>query len=223
MQAIQRPTRCARETAGVPRDLETICLKCLEKTPEKRYASAAALAENLRRFQRDEPIGARQTSSLERALKWVRRRPAHAALFALSCVAVALLAGGVAWYEVRDRRTRRNFRGAHAASDGGAHGEETWPGANTWRSFARPGRNGIGTPRIARWIYLPPSNPTARTTRVGSSGTSCSIGPHTAKHLVPTGLSACAVALGRTINCWPSAAAAADQPLEPSPGRRMAF
>jgi hypothetical protein len=75
----------------VPRDLETICLKCLQKAPRQRFASARALAEDLARFQAGEPIRARPASLAERGLKWVRRRPSQAALAAVSGTAVLVL------------------------------------------------------------------------------------------------------------------------------------
>jgi WD40 repeat protein/tetratricopeptide (TPR) repeat protein len=83
------PTRLALR---VPRDLETICLKCLEKAPRRRYASAADLADDLRRFSAGEPVRARPVGALGRALKWARRRPAAAALVGVSVAAALGLA-----------------------------------------------------------------------------------------------------------------------------------
>jgi tetratricopeptide (TPR) repeat protein len=95
----QEPVPPSRLQPKLPRDLETICLKCLQKEPAKRYASAEALGDDLLRFQTGEPIRARPTSRLERVLKWARRRPAAAALVVVSVLAAAaVVAAGVVAY-----------------------------------------------------------------------------------------------------------------------------
>jgi tetratricopeptide (TPR) repeat protein len=90
----------------VPRDLETICLKCLEKDPRKRYATADALAADLYRYLTSEPIHARPVSRRERAAKLARRHPtATALLFVIAASLVALVTGGVI-YNAQLRRER---------------------------------------------------------------------------------------------------------------------
>jgi Protein kinase domain/Protein of unknown function (DUF1559) len=80
---------------SLPRDLETICLKCLQKEPARRYAGAATMADELRRFRDGLPIQARPVGSLERVAKWVRRRPTAAATAALLALLVLAAAVGL--------------------------------------------------------------------------------------------------------------------------------
>lgn len=113
---------------AVDRDLQTICLKCLEKDPERRYRSAEALADDLDRWLRREPIVARPVTQLERLRKWVRRRPAVAALIATSAVLVSVLGiGGFAWafsaresaLQSREQLARNYLREAQQLCDAG--------------------------------------------------------------------------------------------------------
>src|SRR6185436_18129790 len=74
------PVPPRRLNASLPRDLDTIILKCLEKSPARRYASAAAFADDLARFLRDDPVLARPLSAAGRFRRWTQRHPASAAL-----------------------------------------------------------------------------------------------------------------------------------------------
>lgn len=103
MVVSDEPVRPRRLQPKIPRDLETICLKCLEKNPRRRYASARELADDLDRFVEGRPIAARPVRVWERAAKWSRRRPAAAALILVSLAATMALIAGGAWYNARLR------------------------------------------------------------------------------------------------------------------------
>ena len=115
------PVSPSRLVPGLPPDIETICLKCLQKEPAKRYASAAALQEDLRRFQAGESIVARRINRAERTWRWCRRNPVMAGLVASLLI---VFAGGFAATTVMWLRAERlralaeeNFHNARNAVD----------------------------------------------------------------------------------------------------------
>ena len=97
------PVAPCRLQPKVPRDLETICLKCLNKEPDRRYSSAAALAEDLGRYLAGEPVRARPIGAAGRAVRWARRRPAVASLLAV-CATGAIAAFAAVTWEGRQAR-----------------------------------------------------------------------------------------------------------------------
>jgi tetratricopeptide (TPR) repeat protein len=113
------PVSVTRLQPKVPRDLETICLKCLEKEPRKRYASAAALAEDLRRFLTGESIGARPAGFAERFGRWSRRNPSVTALAACLLLVTIAAFAIVTWQwrraEANFEQSNENFRQAREA------------------------------------------------------------------------------------------------------------
>jgi WD40 repeat protein len=91
------PVPPSRRRPGVPRDLEVICLKCLSKEPGKRYANAEALADELERYLAGKPITGRPVGRVERAVKWVRRRPVIAGLLTLVVLVTSAGTTGMLW------------------------------------------------------------------------------------------------------------------------------
>ena len=122
------PLPPSRLNSSVPRDLETICLKCLHKDPSRRYATAAALAEDLHRFLRDEPIAARPAVGLlERTVKWVAPAPDPSALLAASLLLASWSAGACG--SIVQTAHRRDAVEATSAS---------WPGCRTVAAGRKP-------------------------------------------------------------------------------------
>jgi WD40 repeat protein/serine/threonine protein kinase len=106
LQQVQfaEPIQPRRLRSSIPRDLETLCLKCLEKRPRDRYQTAAALAADLRRFLRREPIEARPISAPQRTWRWCRRNPSLAGATgaaALGLILFAVVSASFAWYQTR--------------------------------------------------------------------------------------------------------------------------
>jgi len=104
-QPIPSPRRIV---PSIPRDLETICLKCVEKEPSARYASCAELAEDLRRWQDGEPVLARRLGYVGRFVKWAKRNPGIAASLLMVMVALALGAGFATRYGIRAELARQS-------------------------------------------------------------------------------------------------------------------
>jgi hypothetical protein len=96
----EEPLSPARLRPRLPADIVTICLKCLEKSPRRRYANACDLAEDLRRFQAHEPIKARPVGPVGRAYRWCLRKPLVAGLLALSAALAIAFVGAVIGYEI---------------------------------------------------------------------------------------------------------------------------
>jgi WD40 repeat protein/tRNA A-37 threonylcarbamoyl transferase component Bud32 len=120
----EEPALPSRLRPGVPRDLETICLKCLQKEPVRRYTSAEALADDLSLFQAGKPVVARPLGSLARGWRWCRRNPAVAASVAV--VALSLLAATLVSFRfgVRADQARRSAETALTAEAERALSEE---------------------------------------------------------------------------------------------------
>jgi tetratricopeptide (TPR) repeat protein len=102
----QEPVPPARLNPKVPRDLQTVCLKCLQKEPDRRYASAAALVDDLRRFLDGRPIQARPLGLAARLIRWCRRNPMAVAIGVLLVVAATVST----WLAVRASRAEANER-----------------------------------------------------------------------------------------------------------------
>ena len=97
----EEPVPPRRFQPAVPAELETICLKCLAKDPAHRYASALALADDLKRFLSGEPIWARRSTVWEQTVKWAKRKPAAAGLVGVSALALLALFGVVLGFTLK--------------------------------------------------------------------------------------------------------------------------
>jgi hypothetical protein len=117
--AEQEPLPPGRLQRHIPRELETICLKCLEKEPRKRYAGAGELAEDLRRFLEHRPILARRVGWSGRARRWCRREPVKALLVAtvLLTAAIGLIGMTALWRRAEEKAGREASERARAEGE----------------------------------------------------------------------------------------------------------
>jgi eukaryotic-like serine/threonine-protein kinase len=121
-QVVHEDPVTPRKLAGqIPVDLETICLKCLEKTPAKRYAAMQSLADDLRRYLNGEPIHAKPTPVAQRIQKWIHRYPGWAMVIAVSVLSATTIIAGSLLYlsilQVEKDTAERNLRFARDVID----------------------------------------------------------------------------------------------------------
>ena len=112
----EEPVPPSRLQPQMSRDLETICLRCLQKDPSRRYSGAGALADDLRRYLDGKPIHARPTPSWERVEKWTRRHPGAAMVLAVSTLAAVVLVASSLASNARLRRERASAQGQRDAA-----------------------------------------------------------------------------------------------------------
>ncbi|RIK85364.1 MAG: hypothetical protein DCC67_03880 [Planctomycetota bacterium] len=105
--ADEEPRPLSRLDRDVPRELDTIIRKCVAKRAEERYATAQELADDFRRFLDHRPISARRSTAAQRALKWMQRHRALAAMAAASILFAAVVLGGTVWWSASRERDRQ--------------------------------------------------------------------------------------------------------------------
>jgi WD40 repeat protein len=154
----KEPARPRSINPKLDRDLETICLKCLQKEPDRRYRTAAALADDLDNWQAGRPITARPVPFWERAIKWVKRKPAIAALVLTIPLGLLALSGGGIWFtfELLRERDLAN-RGRYAADMGLARralADGMFHQVREQLKVYQAGNTSLGDLRSFEWYYL---------------------------------------------------------------------
>ena len=134
----EEPVRPSMLNGGVDRDLETICLKCLEKEAARRYGSAREFSSDLERWLRHEPIEARPVQAWERLWKWARRKPAIASIRSGRALVLVLGLAGILWQWQRAEHARRKAEAEASTSQQIADFlKEMLDGSNPWVALGR--------------------------------------------------------------------------------------
>lgn len=144
----QEPVPPSRFNRRTPRDLQTICLTCLQKEPQLRYVTAALLSDDLQRFLRGEAIAARPEISIARWVRRIRRQPVLAAATALAAISTLAFAAGALWL-VSDRSAKAEAASADVRDMRRHLNESSWIEASAARDRAN-GRLGDGAPAELR-------------------------------------------------------------------------
>jgi hypothetical protein len=139
------PEPPTKRNPKIPRDLELICLKCLEKNPADRYPSAGVLVEDLERFISGERVSVRAAGKIERLVKWTRRKPTLAAAYTLGIL--ALILGGLGAMAFQQWRLASAARDAEESAKSAA--EEALDGEESAKFAAEKARDGEATARLA--------------------------------------------------------------------------
>jgi serine/threonine protein kinase len=149
---VREPVAPTQLQPKIPRDMETICLKCLHKEPQRRYASAQELADDLRRFLAGEPIRARPVSGPERLWRWCRRNPRVALLSATTALVVvvwAVTSSVLAWHLHLQQQETEQARAVAAANEAMAKAKAAEARAKEQEAKANADR-AAGNARVAR-------------------------------------------------------------------------
>ncbi len=138
----REPVPPGRLQPGLPRDLETVCLKALAREPARRYASAAALADDLRNFLADRPVAARAVTRWERGWRWCRRNPGVATLGAVAAALLLtlLLGGGVTALVMRERNRAVEAQGRAERAEREVQVRSRLARAAAYRRSGQPGQ-----------------------------------------------------------------------------------
>jgi WD40 repeat protein len=213
--ANEEPVRPRRLQSRLPRDLETITLKCLEKDPAKRYATARDLADDLHRFLAAEPIRARPAGVVAAAGKWVRRHPAAAALLVAAAAGVVITVVGMAAVHARLQHERDLARQQEqaAATERDTARRHLYTSRINWarqalaagqlerardllQTTARDAGDGAADPRGFEWHYL------WRATRAGAFALRGHAGPVNGVAFAPGGRVLASASFDGTARLW---------------------